>query len=124
MPPTRDNPPQATQSGGSNIRNQKVRTAVTADHTNKRRRTSFDYLSHAPSRDCFHPELPPGSDDRRPRPVEAVARATLETCMDRTLTDAEWVVDRARILEFVSILRVWDRETVAPRRGNLEVLCQ
>ena len=65
-----------------------------------------------------------GRDDRRPRQVEADARAAIATRTDRTLTDAEWAVQRARILEFVHILRVWDREPVAPRRDNLEVPCQ
>ena len=66
----------------------------------------------------------PAREDQRPRKIEAAARAAIETSARRTLTDAEWAIDRARILEFVSILRAWDRESVPRRRDNVEVLCQ
>lgn len=61
--------------------------------------------------------------DRRLTQNEAAARAALEL-RGRTITDAEWAAERAKLLEFVGILRVWDQETSAPRRGNVEVLCQ
>ena len=62
--------------------------------------------------------------DRSPKQLEAAARAAIELRADRTLTDAEWVAMRSRLLEFASILRDWDRKTTASRRGNVEVLCQ
>ena len=55
---------------------------------------------------------------------EVAARAALELRVGHSLTDAEWADARARLLEFVSILRAWERESVPPRRGNVEVLCQ
>lgn len=63
-------------------------------------------------------------DNRRRTPIEAAARAALDLRTDRALTDAEWVAVRARLLEFVGILRGWDRKTNPSRRGNVEVLCQ
>lgn len=63
-------------------------------------------------------------DDRGRTQNEVAARAALELRVGRTLTDAEWAAARARLLEFVGILRVWDRKTTAPRLGNVEVLCQ
>lgn len=63
-------------------------------------------------------------DDRSRCQIDAVARAEIEVRADRKLTDEEWSVARARLLEFTSILRGWDRKTTAPRRGNVEVLCQ
>jgi hypothetical protein len=62
--------------------------------------------------------------DRSPKQLEARARAAIELCADRSLTDAEWAAMRARLLEFAGILRDWDRKTTASRRGNVEVLCQ
>jgi hypothetical protein len=38
------------------------------------------------------------------------ARATLEVLVGGTLADPEWDRVRARLLEFVSILRTWQRE--------------
>jgi hypothetical protein len=55
---------------------------------------------------------------------EVAARAALELRVGHSLTDAEWADARARLVEFVSILRAWERESIAPRRGNVEVLCQ
>jgi hypothetical protein len=62
--------------------------------------------------------------DRSPKQPEALARAAIELRAGHSLTDAEWTAVRARLVEFVSILRVWDRKTVAPRRGNVELPCQ
>jgi hypothetical protein len=56
---------------------------------------------------------------------EVAARAALELRVGHSLTDAEWVAMRARLVELTSILRAWDRaETITPLRGNVEVLCQ
>ena len=55
---------------------------------------------------------------------EVAARAALELRVGHSLTDAEWADARARLVEFISILRDWDRESVPTRRGNVEVLCQ
>lgn len=56
--------------------------------------------------------------------MEAAARTAIELHAGRALTDAQWAAARARLLEFADILRDWDRKTAAPRRGNVEVLCQ
>jgi hypothetical protein len=59
-----------------------------------------------------------------PAEVEIAARVALEPRAGHSLTHAEWSAMRARLLEFASILRDWDRKTTASRRGNVEVLCQ
>ena len=71
------------------------------------------------------------ASDRRPDALgvsekvkENTARAALELRAGRCLTDAEWAAARARLLEFGTILRSWERTTTVPRRGNVEVLCQ
>lgn len=48
-------------------------------------------------------------DDRSRKQTEAAARAAIERRADGSLTDAEWVAARAKLLEFVGILREWDR---------------
>jgi hypothetical protein len=60
----------------------------------------------------------------RPNRAESAARASLEQRAGRTLFHAEWVSAQARLLEFVGIVRVWDRKTTASGRGNVEVICQ
>ena len=56
---------------------------------------------------------------------EVAARAALELRVGHSLTDADWADARARLVEFVSILRAWDRaKTITPLRGNVEVPCQ
>ncbi len=62
--------------------------------------------------------------DRSPKQLEAAARAEMELRANRTFTDVEWTAIRARLLEFAGILRSWDRQATASRRGNVEVLCQ
>ena len=44
---------------------------------------------------------------------ERTARAAVEARAGRTLGDAEWGRARARLLDFVSILRAWHREATA-----------
>ena len=63
--------------------------------------------------------------DRRRAQHEVAARAAIELRVGHSLTDVEWAATRARLADFVSILRAWEREKmVAPRRGNVEVLCE
>jgi hypothetical protein len=62
-------------------------------------------------------------DDNRTQ-NDVAGRAALELRVGRALTDAEWAAARARLVEFVSILRGWEQKTTASRRGNVEVLCQ
>ena len=53
---------------------------------------------------------------RQPGPSpekERAAQGALEACAGRTLSDAEWGRARARLLQFVSILRDWHREATA-----------
>jgi hypothetical protein len=64
------------------------------------------------------------NSDRFRNRAENSARAALELRAGRALTDAEWTPMRARLREFVGILRVWDRKTPESKRGNVEVLCQ
>jgi hypothetical protein len=70
----------------------------------------------------FHPG--PERLEKRSKCCEDAARAALESRLGRTLTDAQWAVARGRLLEFVGILRGWDRKTPAPKLGKVEVLCQ
>lgn len=63
-------------------------------------------------------------DSQRRTQHEVAARAALELRADRNLSEAEWVAARARLMEVVGILRVWDRTTSTSRKGNVEVLCQ
>jgi hypothetical protein len=49
----------------------------------------------------------PESFDPRPKSCEDAARAALDSRAGRTLTGTEWVVARAKLLEFVTILRGW-----------------
>jgi hypothetical protein len=56
--------------------------------------------------------------------LESAARASLEQRAGRTFIDTEWVRVRARLMEFIGILRSWDRMTTPSGRGNVEVLCQ
>src|SRR5688572_6628885 len=60
--------------------------------------------------------FPPGAEhvDMGQKSREEVARAALDSRAGRTLTDEEWVVGKARMLEFVGLLRDWDRKTSAP----------
>lgn len=44
------------------------------------------------------------------QPGEVTARQALDLLAGRTLTNAEWSRIRAKLLEFVSILRAWDRQ--------------
>jgi hypothetical protein len=47
--------------------------------------------------------------DDRQRQLEAGARAALETCAGRKLTDTEWVAMRGRLLEYARTLRAWEQ---------------
>lgn len=74
---------------------------------------------------CSFPVQPSSKPaDVPPNRFERAARAALEQRAGRTLMDAEWVQARAKFMEFVGILRGWDRKTTASGRGNVEVLCQ
>lgn len=42
--------------------------------------------------------------------TDSCGRAALEALASRTLSDLEWDRARARLLEFVSILRAWHQE--------------
>jgi hypothetical protein len=56
------------------------------------------------------------NDDDRQRQLEFTARTAFELRAGRKLTDAEWVVARRRLLEFVGILRAWDYTTTSTKR--------
>ena len=60
----------------------------------------------------------------RHRQLEAGARTAFELRAGRALTDSEWAAVRARLVEFVGILRTWERTTTDRRRGKVEKLCQ
>ena len=57
---------------------------------------------------------------------ESAARAALDSLCGRTGTNVEWGRSRARLLEFVGILREWDRQAkpASSVLGKVEVLCQ
>ena len=65
-----------------------------------------------------------GRHDRCRAEIEAAARTAIELRAGRALTDAEWAAMCARLQEFAAILRLWDREIEALRRGNVELPCQ
>ena len=48
---------------------------------------------------------------------QAAARGELNSHAGRPLTDAEWAQMRARLLEFVTILRTWERQDRTNRSG-------
>jgi hypothetical protein len=50
--------------------------------------------------------------------LEQAARTALSSGTGRDLTDVEWRRARARVLEFVTLLRAWDRKA---RTGEAEV---
>ena len=53
----------------------------------------------------------PAKFEASANPFESVARASLEQRADRTFIDAEWAQELAKLLEFVGILRAWERKT-------------
>ena len=57
--------------------------------------------------------------------LESAARAALES-RGRTLADPEWARARTKLLDFVTILREWDRtvKNAQPGLGNVEALCR
>jgi hypothetical protein len=57
--------------------------------------------------------------DQCPTQHEEAARAALELRLGRALTESEWISARNRLLEFVRILREWDRQTIAPQLANV-----
>ena len=71
----------------------------------------------------FHPG--PERFDTRPESCEGAARAALDSCTGRTLTDADWAVAKDRLLEFFTILSGWDRSarTVSRDLVRFEVPC-
>ncbi|MEP6636730.1 MAG: hypothetical protein ABJB97_08380 [Acidobacteriota bacterium] len=52
-----------------------------------------------------------------PRRLEVVARALLDSRVGRTLSDGEWSRARAKLLQFVAILRAWDQRTKSHKPG-------
>ncbi len=49
--------------------------------------------------------------------LECAAREALSTRTGRVLTDTEWARARTRLLEFVTILRVWNEKANTPASG-------
>lgn len=62
---------------------------------------------HAPSRQELRRQSSPVSDKER------AALTALEGCFGRALGSVEWDRARARLVEFVSILRKWEQEIPA-----------
>ena len=52
------------------------------------------------------------------RQLEASARAAFELRTDRKLTDAEWAAARDKLLQFVGILRIWERTEDGSGQGS------
>lgn len=61
-----------------------------------------------------------------PAGMENAARDALDLHLGHAITDAEWARTRAKLLEFVSILRSWDRpaETDESEGGNVILISQ
>lgn len=59
--------------------------------------------------------------NRSPAQLEAEAREAVHLRVGRSLTDCEWAPARARLLEFVRILRAWEQTSSRTPRGNVEV---
>jgi hypothetical protein len=58
--------------------------------------------------------------DLRPVGSEETARALIEGRTGHPVSEAEWEHGRARLLEFATILRAWDRESRAKTElGNV-----
>lgn len=51
-------------------------------------------------------------------PLEEAARAALNLGPGLALTEAAWARARTRLLEFVIILRAWDRQGAATEPGS------
>lgn len=66
-----------------------------------------DLPTAQPPRDLALHRVAASSDAASIR-AEKVARDTLNIQFGRATTDAEWATARARLLEFVTILRSWD----------------
>lgn len=49
--------------------------------------------------------------------LERDARAAVDLRAGRALSDVEWVRARAKLLEFVTILRRWDRQAKTKKPG-------
>jgi hypothetical protein len=47
---------------------------------------------------------------------EAAARAALESVAARAMTDAEWERARGRLVEFVTMLRHWNRQAEGTKK--------
>jgi hypothetical protein len=62
--------------------------------------------------------------NRRRTQSEADARCALELLGGHNLTDAEWVAARAKVMDFMGILRVWDQTTNLCHRGNVGGPCK
>ncbi len=57
--------------------------------------------------------------DQNAKLLENAARAAVEASRARPLTEGEWERERARLLEFVTILRHWDRQSrISESRGD------
>jgi hypothetical protein len=67
----------------------------------------------------------PESFDTRPKSHEDAARAALDSLAGCTLTGSEWAVAKAKLLEFVIILRGWAEKSKNGELGfgNVEVPC-
>jgi hypothetical protein len=62
----------------------------------------------------------PKRGDASPSATEGNARAAVEARTGRPFSDAEWENNRARLLEFGTILRAWDQKSRdATELGNV-----
>jgi hypothetical protein len=63
-------------------------------------------------------------DDGSRTRIEDDVRAAVELRAHRALSDVEWTVTRARILEFANIVRGWAQKAIASKQGIVEVPCE
>jgi len=64
------------------------------------------------------PQMPSDQQRENATLLEHGARTALASRMRRELTEEEWQRERARLVEFVTILRAWDRQ---PRTRTVEL---
>ena len=57
--------------------------------------------------------------EKRATHLEATARAELDSCLGRVLTDQEWAQMRANLISFVELVQSWHQQP--RRRGEVGV---
>jgi hypothetical protein len=102
---------------------------IALDRPKEVARTTRTLLPLQDNRDWMTPSetIHPGREHfgTLPESCEGAARAALDLRAGRALTDAQWAVAKDRLLDFLTILRGWDRRprTVSRDLVMFEVPC-